>query len=328
MGFQRPYPHKFSRHDFTLPQPFACLEVKEHQRRSYRGAEELLRDSPGWRRRAGVRKGRSPDHDTLWRAAKFLLQKCRVEGSLDAVARWAAVRRALGRSVKPPALDSTYFESRHVSRHYERRRNETATAGRKASGGGKEGGKAGNRERPREKRRRRRRSGGEAAAHRQPPSEAGGRGGGAQPLDPGGVGRHRHRLGPPALPAAAVGRAAAGAQARFSAAPDAGYDSEPNHEPARGTGVRPLIPASAGRPTKGGRPPEGRHRRRMKKLLGTQRGRKRSGYTQRWQVETANSMIKRNLGSALSGKTAWSRKRDMTLKALTHDVMTLANLQD
>ena len=27
-----------------------------------------------------------------------------------------------------------------------------------------------------------------------------------------------------------------------------------------------------------------------------------------------NSMIKRNLGSALTGKTAWSRKRDMALK--------------
>ena len=39
-------------------------------------------------------------------------------------------------------------------------------------------------------------------------------------------------------------------------------------------------------------------------------------------------MIELNLGSALGGKTAWSRKRDMTLKALTHDVMTLANLQD
>ena len=32
-------------------------------------------------------------------------------------------------------------------------------------------------------------------------------------------------------------------------------------------------------------------------------------------------MMKRNLGSALAGKTAASRKRDMRLKALTHDVM-------
>lgn len=36
-----------------------------------------------------------------------------------------------------------------------------------------------------------------------------------------------------------------------------------------------------------------------------------------------NSMMKRNLGSALAGKTAWSRKRDMLLKTITHDLMVL-----
>ena len=130
-------------------------------------------------------------------------------------------------------------------------------------------------------------------------------------------------IGPPALRIPAVRAWRRVPNARFMAALDAGYDSEPNHEWRRDMGVRSLIPAEAGRPTKDGRPPAGRNRRRMKKLLGTQQGRKRSGYTQRWQVETANSMMKRNLGSALSGKTAWSRKRDMALKALTHDVMIL-----
>jgi len=32
-------------------------------------------------------------------------------------------------------------------------------------------------------------------------------------------------------------------------------------------------------------------------------------------------MVKRNLGSALAGRTAWSRRRDMLLKVLTHNVM-------
>ena len=113
---------------------------------------------------------------------------------------------------------------------------------------------------------------------------------------------------------------------RFAAALDAGYDSEANHETARGLRVRTLIPAEAGRPTKDGRPPAGRNRRRMKRLLGTKQGRRRSGYTQRWQVETVNSMIKRNLGSALTGRSAWSRKRDMALKVLTHDFMILAGV--
>jgi len=39
------YSHKFSRHDFTLPQLFVCLVVKEQLKRSYRGAEAVLRDS-------------------------------------------------------------------------------------------------------------------------------------------------------------------------------------------------------------------------------------------------------------------------------------------
>ena len=61
------YTCKFSRHDFTLPQLFACLVVKEHQRRSYRGAEALLLDAEHWCRAIGMSK--VPDHNTLCNAA-------------------------------------------------------------------------------------------------------------------------------------------------------------------------------------------------------------------------------------------------------------------
>ena len=88
-------------------------------------------------------------------------------------------------------------------------------------------------------------------------------------------------------------------------------------------GLRSLIPPDIGRPRKDGGPPAGRWRRHMKRVLGTKEGRKRSGYTSRWQVETVNSMMKRNLGSALGGKTARRRERDMLLKVLTHDLMVL-----
>lgn len=37
---------KFSRQDFTLPQLFACLVIREHQKKSFRGVEALLIDSP------------------------------------------------------------------------------------------------------------------------------------------------------------------------------------------------------------------------------------------------------------------------------------------
>jgi len=59
----------------------------------------------------------------------------------------------------------------------------------------------------------------------------------------------------------------------------------------------------------------------MDGLLKAGRSRKRSGYNQRQQAETVNSMMKRNLSSALHGKTAWSRKGDMMLKVITHNLM-------
>ena len=61
----------------------------------------------------------------------------------------------------------------------------------------------------------------------------------------------------------------------------------------------------------------------MARLLKSKASRRSCKYTHRAQAETVNSMMKRNLGSALSGRTAWSRKRDMALKALTHDLMVL-----
>jgi hypothetical protein len=44
-------------------------------------------------------------------------------------------------------------------------------------------------------------------------------------------------------------------------------------------------------------------------------------YGQRWQVETVFSMIKRNLGSALNGRSYWSQCREMMLLAITHNIM-------
>ncbi len=43
------YASAFSRHDgFTEAQLFACLVLREHQKKSYRGIEALLADSPEW----------------------------------------------------------------------------------------------------------------------------------------------------------------------------------------------------------------------------------------------------------------------------------------
>ena len=110
----------------------------------------------------------------------------------------------------------------------------------------------------------------------------------------------------------------------FTAVLDAGYDSERAHDLARREmGIRSIIPPDTGRPIKSGKPPGGRWRRVMKRMMATKQSRPRCKYNLRYQAESLNSMIKRNLGSALAGKTAPSRERDMLLKVLTHDVLVL-----
>jgi transposase len=46
-------------------------------------------------------------------------------------------------------------------------------------------------------------------------------------------------------------------------------------------------------------------------------------YGQRWQSETVNSMIKRNLGSALRARTVRGRSMELLLRVVTHNVMIL-----
>ena len=293
---------KFSRRDFTLPQLFACLAVKEQMKRSYRGAEALLRDCDHWLRDVGLR--RAPDHNTLCRAAAFLLTKLRVGRLLDKLVQWAALAGILKLSTDPLAIDSTTYESRHVSRHYERRCRQTRKRSR-----AKEAEKGRKSTRADTVKRLPKLAVGVATRCHLVLSAWTGTGMG---------GDHPH-----------FERVVFDAWRRvpnrtFKVAGDAGYDSEPNHELARrDMGLRSLIPPDIGRPRKDGGPPGGRWRRHMKRLLGTKAGRKRSGYTRRWQAETVNSMIKRNLGSALAGKTPWSRRRDMLLKTIVHDLMVL-----
>jgi len=102
---------------------------------------------------------------------------------------------------------------------------------------------------------------------------------------------------------------------------DAGYDSEANHRMAREVmGVRSLIPATIGRPGM----PTGYYRRLMRRRL--KAGPDKKCYGQRWQVETVNSMVKRNLGSACRSRSPRGRKKDMLLRAVTHNLMIIANL--
>jgi hypothetical protein len=119
------YGSKFSRHDFTQAQLFACLVLREHQKKSYRGLEELLEDSPLWREDIGL--PRTPDHNTLCRAFAKLVKPGLIKRMLDQTVVWARKRGMLRHTrIKPVALDSSMFESHHVSRHFEKRCRQTA----------------------------------------------------------------------------------------------------------------------------------------------------------------------------------------------------------
>jgi len=129
------YFSRFSRRDApTKPQLFACLVLREHQRKSFRGVEALLADSPQWLADIGLAK--APDHNTLSRAFNEFVDPDLANTMLDLMAKLARSRKLLrGDGLKPLTLDSSMFESRHVSRHFEQRKRDTAaaTAKRKAA---------------------------------------------------------------------------------------------------------------------------------------------------------------------------------------------------
>jgi hypothetical protein len=135
-----PHASRFSRKDFTQAQLFACLVLREHQKKSFRGVEALLADCPEWLADVGLTK--APDHNTLGRAFGRFVRPALARSMLDLMARLAAGRKLLKRGRrrrKPLALDSSLFESRHVSRHFERRRRDAAVAGTPTTPSSKKG---------------------------------------------------------------------------------------------------------------------------------------------------------------------------------------------
>ena len=102
---------------------------------------------------------------------------------------------------------------------------------------------------------------------------------------------------------------------------DAGYECERFHSVCRrDLGIRSIFPTTPrGRPRKDGKAPpvNGYYRRLMQQRF------PRKLYGQRWQIETAFSMLKRNLGSALRARTYHSQSREIRLRILTHDLMIL-----
>jgi hypothetical protein len=290
----RNYSSKFSRQDFTRPQLFACLIAREHLKQTYRGIEAVLRDSAHWCRQIGMK--RVPDHNTLCRACHALLGEGRVARLMDRLAQWMALDRLLGSTC---AIDSTLYDTHHRSRHYEQRCRHYSTKDQKTANS------------------RRSRSA------RQTPKLS-------LSVDTRShiilAAHARTGMGSDAPDFARLLRESTRRHPRLGTVlADAGYDSHENHEIARRElKVRSLIKTGAGRPSV--RPPASRYRRMMKKKLkGSQKGKI---YGQRAQVETVNSMMKRNLGANLRARTPEGRRKELMLRALTHNIEILLSLRE
>jgi hypothetical protein len=91
---------------------------------------------------------------------------------------------------------------------------------------------------------------------------------------------------------------------------DAGYDKELNHVIASEQNIKTIIPCRAYRK---GRLPKAENRRRMHLHFPKKR------YGLRWHVETVMSMLKRNLGARVFGRSFRSQSRELMLKMLTHN---------
>jgi hypothetical protein len=261
---------KHSRHDFTPAQLFACLVLREFYGLSYRRTEQLLRDSPQWLADIGL--SAAPDHNTLWRAFGVIVTARRVNRLLDRLAAAFARAELLRLSRLPLALDSTCFEQRHRSAHYDRRcRQMQSRAG--------------------------------AAAAKTPEKP-----GSWSPSVNASRRRRVSAMPKLSVAVASVCHLILAAKVRTgngSDAPDfedllfhswrragvrvvvadAGYDSEANHRVARrDMGVRSIIPPGIGRPTS--KPPAGRWRRHMAQRFARKADQKR--YGQRVQSETVH----------------------------------------
>lgn len=288
----------FSRKDFTLPQLFACLVLRHFYNLSYRGVAQLLADSPEWC--AAIEMDKPPNFRTLSDAFDKVVAHESFEVMINDLTQRFIACGLLDLKGKPLAVDSTCYESHHVSRHFARRKAETERA-KKA---GKVADKQGSVTRSSTIRRLPKLAiAVVASCHFVLAAWA-----------TTGMGSDHPHFDDVLLDAWTR------SDVRCVVA-DAGYDSEANHRIARlDMGITSIIPPKAGLPTD--KKPPTQFRREMSD--GFADASLKPTYGQRWQVETVNSMMKRNYGSALRARTAERRQREMKLKVIVHNLALLA----
>lgn len=107
------YASKFSNKLFTQPQLLACLILKTYCRLDYRSFEDWLQTAAPIRRRLKLK--RVPDYSTLCWFFHHKLDEAKLQALLEQTVRLWPCQQPGDAWV---ALDSTGFESKHVSRYY------------------------------------------------------------------------------------------------------------------------------------------------------------------------------------------------------------------
>lgn len=277
------YSHKFSPHKFTRPQLFACLVLKEFEKKDYRGVCQLLTDCSDLRNAIGLKT--VPHYTTVQKASRRLLKLDRVRQLIDTTFAWIHPRSKV---VSHAAADSSGFDAHHTSRYFVWR-----TSGRTSPKGPK-------------KRTSYRRFGKLMLV----------------------VNTATHAI-MAAVPSVGPTPDIDQLEEVLDQVPqsitikrmvlDAGFDSANNHQLLRDYhGILSVIPPLHGRPAKDPNAlPADKYRRLMKTRFNLK------AYRRRGQIETVISMLKRNLGSSLRGRSYWSRCRDLLLRVVTHNIMLI-----
>lgn len=105
---------------FTQPQLVACLVLKEFFKTDYRGIMEILADSSDLR--AILEMTKVPHYTTLQKAAHRLTGKKPLDRLMDEIVAIAVATKTMRKVVSLGAIDSTGFESHHVSSYFVRRK--------------------------------------------------------------------------------------------------------------------------------------------------------------------------------------------------------------
>lgn len=287
------YASRFSRRDFTQPQLFTILVLRQFHKTDYRGMVAILADNATLCDDLDLTK--VPHFTTLQKAERKLLKDRHVADLLArTIALFFDLREASGRDapaeaqcVEQVAADSSGFELDHASRYFTRRKRKP----RKHKG----------ETCPKRVTYRRFAKLGIVVCCATHLILSIHRGMGPRPDTDELLPLINHFV-PNVLPEQPLA--------------DAGYDSEQNHRLLReDLSIHSLIPATIGRPTQ--RLPTGKYRYEMQTAFDDQ------AYGQRWQSETGFFMIKRHQGQSLNARTRWPRHREMGLMALTHNIRIL-----